>query len=279
MYFARRTARIVFLTKEGSAMPAIEDILASRIPPSAPPSVQAAVKNALAAYTDVRAKRETLAKNANLSPVGIVDESRKYIATNTAKRIALVRSTVANFQKEIAARKARTLPPSPTAADAALMPEFRTALRSMSLKDQHKLLFSDPLNVQVLQACLGAPAALSGVAEDVLAKAVERYVAITHPAELAAIAEDEESLAVLNAAVGMTCLAAKSIGEFPTDAVLEEFIETNAPTVRAPADPTMMVFSAPTLPPVSQKTSEELQADALAYGRAEVARMRAAGEL
>jgi hypothetical protein len=113
------------------------------------------------------------------------------------------------------------------------MPEYRTALRSMSPKDQKALLFSDPPNLQVLQACLGAPAALSGVAEDVLAKAVERYVAITHPAELAAIAEDEESLDVLNAAVGMTCLAAKNIGEFSSDALLEKFIDASAPGTRA----------------------------------------------
>jgi hypothetical protein len=211
-------------------MPTIEETLAGRVPKSAPTNVQAAIKNALTSYTEVRTKRETLAQNPNLSPVGIVDEARKYIATDTAKRIVLARSTAAAFEKQIAARKASTLPPRPSAADAALMPEYRTALRSMSPKDQRALLFSDPPNLHVLQACLGAPAALSGVAEDILARVVERYVAVTHPAELAAIAEDEKSLTVLNAAIGMTRLAAKNIGEFPSDAVLEKFIESSAPS-------------------------------------------------
>jgi hypothetical protein len=258
----------------------IEAMLAGRIPQSAPTNVQAAIKSALTGYTDVRAKREALKQNANLSPVGIVDESRKYIATNTAKRIALARSTAASFANDIAAKRARTLPPKPTAADAALMPEFRTALRSMSAKDQNKLLFSDPPNLQILQACLGAPAALSGVAEDTLAKAVERYVLAKHPAELASIAEDEESLAVLNAATGMTLLAAKSIGEFPTDAVLEKFIETSVPKVVPAADPSDLMQQLSNLGPTPpQKTPEEIQADAMAWGREQVAAWRAAGEI
>jgi hypothetical protein len=219
-------------SQKGNPMPTLEESLASRVPKSAPTSVQAAIKNALTGYTEVRAKREKLAQNPNLSPVGIVDETRKYIATDTSKRIALARSAVATFEKHIAARKARSLPPPPSAADAALMPEYRTALRSMSPKDQRALLFSDPPNLHVLQACLGAPAALSGVAEDLLAKVVERYVAVTHPAELVAIAEDEESLAVLNAAVRMTCIAANKIGEFPSEKVFEDFVNANAPAAR-----------------------------------------------
>ena len=110
----------------------LEDMLAGRMPKSAPTNVQAAIKNTLTAYTSVRAKRETLAQNKNLSPVGIVDESRKYIATDTAKRIAGAPSTAASFEKQIAARRASTLPPRPSAADAALMPEYRTALRGTS---------------------------------------------------------------------------------------------------------------------------------------------------
>ena len=100
-------------------MSTLEDMLQGRMPKSAPTNVQAAIKNTIAAYTGVRAKRETLAKNPNLSPVGIVDESRKYIAADTAKRIALARSTAASFEKQIATRRASTLPPKPSAADAA----------------------------------------------------------------------------------------------------------------------------------------------------------------
>ncbi len=258
-------------------MSTLEDILAGRMPKSAPTNVQAAIKNTIATYTSVRAKRETLAKNPNLSPVGIVDESRKFIQTDTSKRIALARSTAASFQKQIATRKASTLPPRPSAADAALMPEYRTALRGMSPAQQRALLFSDPPNLHVLQAAMGAPAALSGVAEDILAKAVERYVAITHPTELAAIAEDEESLNVLNAAVGMTCLAAKNIGEFPSDAVLEKFIETAAPAATGATD--QNDSSADLLKQLGQitktedwqKESDERHARFLAEARAELA--------
>src|SRR6266436_920434 len=102
----------------------IEDLLSGRMPKSAPTNVQAAIKNTLTGYTAVRAKSETLAKNPNLSPVGRVDESRKFISTDTAKRIALARSTAASFEKQITARKASTLPPRPSTADAALMPEY-----------------------------------------------------------------------------------------------------------------------------------------------------------
>ena len=212
-------------------MSTLEDMLANRMPKSAPTNVQAAIKNTLGAYTAVRGKRETLAKNPNLSPVGVVDEARRYIQSDTAKEISLARSTATVFEKQIAARKAATLPPKPSAADAALMTEWRTVLRSMSPAQQKALLFSDPPNVQVLQAAVGAPAALSGIAAETLAKALEHYTTVTHPAELAAIAEQQEALDVLNAAAQMTLLAAKTIGEFPSEAVLEKFIESSAPAV------------------------------------------------
>jgi len=85
------------------------------------------------------------------------------------------------------------------------------------------------------------------------------------------------ALDVLNAAVGMTCLAAKNIGEFPSDAVLEKFIESNAPTTPGASDPSdpnadlLKQLGQITKTEDWQKESDETHARILAEARAELA--------
>jgi hypothetical protein len=81
---------------------------------------------------------------------------------------------------------------------------------------------------------------------------------------------------VLNAATGMTLLAAKNIGEFPSDAVLEKFIATSAPTTSTAVDSndlTHLLNGIGKLESTSdwQKRSDEFHERMLAEARAEIA--------
>src|SRR6188472_1766979 len=55
-----------------------------------------------------------------------------------------------------------------------------------------------------------------------------------HPDQLAAIAQVEEALELLDAATGMVLNAAKSVSEFPSEKTFNDFIDASAPAAAAP---------------------------------------------
>ena len=83
----------------------------------------------------------------------------------------------------------------------------------------------------LVQAVLEAPGFSSGVSDDVRERILEIVINRDHPNELAAIAETEEALELLDAATGMTLSAAKSVSEFPSEKTFNDFIDASAPAL------------------------------------------------
>jgi hypothetical protein len=98
------------------------------------------------------------------------------------------------------------------------------------------LVMSNNPDPNVVAAILEAPGFLSGVTDEQRDRMLQTIIERDHPKELAAIAQAEEALTVLEAGIGMAHLAAKSVSEFPSDRVFEDFIGKDAPAP-APADP------------------------------------------
>ena len=100
------------------------------------------------------------------------------------------------------------------------------------------LLLAENPDPTLLQAVLEAPNFSSGLTDNLRAQMLEHYAAATHPNDLAEIAQAEEALELLTAATETALNAAKSVSEFPSDRVFEDFVNANAPASEsASADP------------------------------------------
>ncbi len=106
---------------------------------------------------------------------------------------------------------------------------MRGQLRGLSASARAALLLSENPDPMLVQAVLEAPGFSSGVSDDVRERILEIVINRDHPNELAAIAETEEALELLDAATGMVLSAAKSVAEFPSEKTFNDFIDANAP--------------------------------------------------
>jgi hypothetical protein len=83
----------------------------------------------------------------------------------------------------------------------------------------------------LVQAVLEAPGFSSGVSDDIRARMLEIVTNRDHPDQLAEIAQAEEALELLDAATGMVLSSAKSVSEFPSEKLFNDFIDASAPAV------------------------------------------------
>jgi hypothetical protein len=245
--------------------------------------IRAALESALNAHDAVRERHTSLSKNQNLSSLGRLDDVRAFVSKSTAPIIHRGRATARAARQDVAAWQVRLQPPSPdpkNVAAAVLRSEMRTQLRGLSQSARYALLLSETIDPTLAQAVLEAPNFSSGVTDEIRGRMVEIIINHDHPEQLAQIAQVEEAIKLLDAATGITMSTAKSIGEFPNDNIFADFIDKSAPLAKPSiaSDPMVHLNNLPKPPSEPEKTPEELVAASHAWARAEVARMRAAGE-
>ena len=222
----------------------VRDVILSRWKPSfddAPrlKTVRSALDFALNAHDAVREKHATLAKNQHLSPLGRLDDVRSFVSKSTAPAIHRGRKTASTARADLVKWKDRLKPAAPDPSNvsaAVLRSEMRTHLRGLSTSARAALLLTENPDPTLVQAVLEAPGFSSGVSDDIRERMLEIVINRDHPNELAAIAESEEALELLDAATGMVLSAAKSVSEFPSEKLFNDFIETTAPAARGVAD-------------------------------------------
>jgi hypothetical protein len=229
--------------------------------------IRAALNAALKAHDDIRERATEVSKNANLSPLGRLDDVRGFISKTTAPAIQRSRRVAKSTRDDLAAWRARLRPKPIDPKDltsAAMASEMRTYLRSLSKIGAASLLTSQDADPALIQAVLQAPSFLSGINDELRQRVLDNYVNRTHSNDLAQIAQTEEAVELLEAAVGIVFGTAKSAAEFPSDKVFSDFIDRAAP----PVDPVLpRVESVPDW----QKRSDDFHARILAEARAEIA--------
>jgi hypothetical protein len=243
--------------------------------------IRAALDVALNAHDAVREKHTTLAKNQHLSPLGRLDDLRSFVKSATAPAVHRARATASTVRQNLAKHRSRLLPAAPDPSNmtaAVLRSEMRQHLRGLSTAARAALLLSANPDPVLIQAVLEAPSFSSGVEDDIRERMLENYAATKHPNDLAEIAQAEEALELLEAATAMALGAAKSVSEFPSESLFEDFIGKQVGAAD-PSDPNADLLKQLGRPPAPDKTSDEIHADAMEWGRAQVAAMRAAGEL
>jgi len=238
--------------------------------------VRAALELALNAHDAVREKHATLAKNPNLSQIDRLDDVRTFISKSTAPVIHRARAAANSMRQDLVKQRARLQPAAPdpnNVSAAVLRSEMRTMVRGLSTSARTALLLSPNPDPTLVQAVLEAPSFSSGVTEEIRARMLQAIIERDHPKELEAIAQAEEALEVLEAATGMAQLAAKSVSEFPSERVFEDFINKSAPAVAAadPNDDPMKLLNGLGPAPDWKKQSDETHARILAEARAELA--------
>jgi len=189
--------------------------------------IRAALDVALKRMDGVREKHTTLAKNAHLSPLGRLDDLRNFVKSATAPSIQRARATASTVRQTWPSTEAGLLPAAPDPSNmtaAVLRSEMRTHLRTLSTAARAALLLSQNPDPVLIQAVLEAPGFSSGVSDDIRARMLENYAATKHPSDLAEIAQAEEALELLEAATAMALGAAKSVAEFPSEQLFEDFI-------------------------------------------------------
>jgi hypothetical protein len=109
-------------------------------------------------------------------------------------------------------------------------------LRSLSNNERTRLLLSQNPDPILVQAVLEAPSFSSGITDETRARMLEFVVNRDHANDLAAIAEVEEALELLEAATRMVWTTAKSASEFPSEKTFSDFIDSSAPPATTSAD-------------------------------------------
>ncbi len=229
------------------------------------------------AHDGVREQHGKLAKDPNLSPIGRLDKSREFVAKTTAKQIANSRKIASDKRAANAKTLQSIKPKSPDKTDTAsamVRMDLRNMLRAMPASKRMAYASGERVDPRILEAIFEAPAVASGLDDESYGRLMQESIKRAHPEALAEVKMAEETVELLEAAVGLTFSAAKNIGEFPSDAVLEKFIESNAPTTPATADPSDdPIKLLNSLGPTAdwQKESDETHERILAEARAELA--------
>src|SRR5882757_8243283 len=108
--------------------------------------VRAALYLALKAHEDVREHAAKVGKNANLSPLGRLDDVRGFISKTTAPVIQRTRTVAKSTRDDLTTWRARLQPKAADPKDfasAAMASEMRTHLRTMSKSAAAALLLND----------------------------------------------------------------------------------------------------------------------------------------
>lgn len=149
-------------------------------------------------------KRDEIAKPGRLSPAGVGEELRAWLAGGLVGEVKRARKTAEDGLAMLAEQRAKLATPTFDASDtigAAHRKEAREYLRSLDRAERLKILSedADPL---LVAAALEIPA-LSGLDKPMIEALQRVYVEKTHGETLAQIEEREEALTALAAAAGV----------------------------------------------------------------------------
>jgi hypothetical protein len=148
-------------------------------------------------------EKNRLAADAKLSSVGRRDELRSFATKHTAAAIGRTRRAIDDARANIAARRERLQPrvSDPKDIPAALMrASIATWWLSRTQSERMQTVVDPALDARIMVAVADMPAAMRGVPDKHFTEAVERFVERTHPDEVRALADDENTLDVVNAA-------------------------------------------------------------------------------
>jgi hypothetical protein len=193
-------------------MPTIADTLKARWKPEYRDrtNLESAFNTALSFMGAGGAKRSELEKRGTLSPKGVAEAVREFAGKGVIPELKKFRERVAAERANLKQRRAALGKPKvdPTDLAAAMLrQEYRSYVRSLGLGDRARVLLSD--DMEMIAAVLEVPPALSGLADDLLARVVDHYIEKTAGGELKAIEETEEALSLVQAAVGVAELDLK----------------------------------------------------------------------
>jgi hypothetical protein len=212
--------------------------------------VRKALDFALDAHDALRDFHSAVSANTLLSPLGRLDEMRGFISKRAAPAIHRGRETAASLRADLAKWRTRLQPAPPdpkNVAEAVMRSSMLTMLRGMSQGARTALLLSKNPDPRLVQAVREAPEFLSRVSAEIKERMVQMIVARDHPTDLAAIAEADEALALLDAATETVFTAARSVAEFPSDKMFADFVETTKParptaSLDEPKSPELIAF-------------------------------------
>jgi hypothetical protein len=169
-------------------------------------SMTAAMVAALAAAEQFAGHKIALASDSRRTPLGQRQALQESLVQNHGKQWARAKAPIAKARKEIEKRRGALVVKAvdPQNITAALeRQEIRTWLRTLDLGARQGVVLGTT-DVRILEAMVTAPPELSGVvAAELAGKVEERYLELSFPDEIAAIAAADAVVSEAEAAVGI----------------------------------------------------------------------------
>ena len=163
------------------------------------------LENALSFVTVPKAKKDELEKLGTLNPRGVSEAMLVAMGKAAAPELRRTLKVVAERREALKRERATLAKPNIDKADAAaavMRSEMRTYLRGLDMGERARVLITNPDPI-MLAAVLEAPDALSGLNADTRAHVETAYVEANHADKVKAMADHDEALSVVAAAVGI----------------------------------------------------------------------------
>lgn len=176
---------------------------------------------------EFRAESEKIAKNDKLSPLGKREKVQEFVGKE-AHRVMRARRTLEKIETKFEAKRSALQPkaPDPTNLAAAVArSDLRSMLRGLPIGKRMELLLAPDADPVLLQAALELPGYASGMNDDTRKLVLERVIEREQPGALATIAREQEAIQVLRAATQVVTDTMRSVGEFPNDRVMNQFLQ------------------------------------------------------
>lgn len=163
--------------------------------------------------------RQIVAEPGTLNAKGMTEAIRDFAATKVVPDLRRLEFRLEKAEKALAERRLRLGVPAPDKTDAAgatLRAEVRAHLRGLEPAERTALLMVNP-SALVVSAVFEAPGFLSGVPDDVRARAEEAIIEGSAPEELARIEEEREAMGVVGMAMEIAIRTIKEETGFQGD--------------------------------------------------------------
>lgn len=193
------------------------------------PGAATIMTRAAEAYGDIRAERESIRADKNLTSAGQSAEMTKRLE-KAAPVLQKLRQTIGRARADIETRRA-ALRPKFEKVDPAILIAVGARLATMKPGEQAGMLLpedKDPDPI-VAQAVLELPPILSGVSDQFRGMLEMRLLVKSHGPALAALDDEKEAWETADAALRTAIDAMQTAGEFPSAHVFNLWFEKKAP--------------------------------------------------
>jgi hypothetical protein len=182
---------------------------------------------ALAGVDKLDAKKAELANSAEFTPVGIQKGAVDYAFREIVPQFQKGRLAIQRAKQEVAARRAKLVPPAVDKTDAAgalRRQEVRALVRGMDNKSRDNFLKQNGgftgLDPEIRAALIEMPASMSGISESFRGELLNQAMQSAYGPELDQIAELERAIEITASAVGESSEAIRheAVAADPTNA-------------------------------------------------------------